>query len=153
MSDWNLSDISNTWSLVQPALIFSSNYIKISFISRYELKDLKISHFDFSGKTLLNHHSCRICKKEPISVDRAIVMMENNDSYIEFMGQAWLLCQLCEEYIHFNCYCAKMCISKIQKPAEQEYFREGQAYVCSKCRITRDGSYWVNFSFYHPSYR
>ena len=90
----------------------------------------------FPAKFLRKKNYCEICQIEASSVAKAMALIDNCDSYIEFIGQAWLLCQICESYVHWKCYTRLMSLKGKALLEEKEAFKVNkQTYICSKCRI------------------
>ena len=77
---------------------------------------------------------CTSCKRKPSCVKKAVDLMENMNSYIEFLGQNWLLCQQCEAYTHTKCYTRLYSLTDKEIATDIAYFKTGGRFFCSKCR-------------------
>ena len=53
---------------------------------------------------LRRQHKCFICAVT-LSAEVTSTLYENNNSYVKVCKVAWLLCLMCERYVHFLCLC------------------------------------------------
>ena len=100
---------------------------------------LAVVNFHFSESNMLKtFHKCHSCGKKPNSLQKAVTLLENMDSYVTFIGQDWLLCQICDLYIHVQCYAKDLGLKKDELKSDVEYFKSGGRYICSKCRMLNE---------------
>ena len=105
-----------------------------SFLSQWFLF---ISVYDDLGIQLQIQTKCAICGQLPAKLDR-MKLVDNCENVCKTTEGSFLLCGLCESYIHFYCYCVQYRVKQSEKVNELEQFLSGK--MIYKCRFCRNGN-------------